>query len=293
MRPLAAWLVARPQNAVIGLAATLLLPFAQVISGTVMSLLVLRQGAPQSALHGVIAVAILLVISLLLGVPVSQVLANAAVIWVPVMLLAALLRSRRSLTLTLQVAALVALLVTLAFYLVLDDPAAYWSDVLVNVAAAFRDMGLQQHADTLLAQREVVAAQMTTLVVLATWSLYVTVLLLGYAIFRLLADKSAEFGRFCDLNFGKVLALTMAVTSVLAVLTGSVWLQNLAFVAFALFWFQGLAIIHWLHAERGLPLLVVILVYALIPLLNALLIMGLAVLGYIDAWFGFRRRKVA
>lgn len=293
MRPLAAWLVARPQNAVIGLAATLLLPFAQVISGTVMSLLVLRQGAPQAALHGVIAVALLLVISLILGVPVSQVLANAAVIWVPVMLLAALLRSRRSLTLTLQVAALIALLVTLAFYLLLGDPATYWSDVLVNVAAAFRDMGLQQHADTLLAQREIVAAQMTTLVVLATWSLYVTVLLLGYAIFRLLADKPAEFGRFCDLNFGKVLALTMAITSVLAVLTGSVWLQNLAFVAFALFWLQGLAIVHWLHAERGLPILVVILVYALIPLLNALLIMALAVLGYIDAWFEFRRRKAA
>ena len=293
MRPLAAWLVARPQNAVIGLAATLLLPFAQVISGTVMSLLVLRQGAPQAALHGVIAVALLLVISLILGVPASQVLANAAVIWVPVMLLAALLRSRRSLTLALQVAALIALLVTLAFYLLFGDPATYWSDVLVNVAAAFRDMGLQQHADTLLAQREVVAAQMTTLVVLATWSLYVTVLLLGYAIFRMLADKPAEFGRFCDLNFGKVLALTMAITSVLAVLTGSVWLQNLAFVAFALFWLQGLAIIHWLHAERGLPILAVILVYALLPLLNALLIMALAVLGYIDAWFEFRRRKAA
>ncbi|MEX0976297.1 MAG: DUF2232 domain-containing protein [Woeseia sp.] len=293
MRSLAAWLVARPQNAVIGLAATLLLPFAQVISGTVMALLVLRHGAPQSALHGVIAVALLLVISLLLSAPVSQVLANAAVIWVPIMLLAALLRSRRSLTLALQVAALIALLVTLAFYLLLGDPAAYWSDVLVNVAAAFREMGLQQHADTLLAQREVVAAQMTTLVVLATWSLYVTVLLLGYAIFRLLADQPAEFGRFCDLNFGKVLALTMAITSVLAVLTGSVWLQNLAFVAFALFWFQGLAIVHWLYAERGLPILVVIFVYALIPLLNALLIMALAVLGYIDAWFEFRRRKVA
>jgi hypothetical protein len=28
-------------------------------------------------------------------------------------------------------------------------------------------------------------------------------------------------------------------------------------------------------------------------LLNALLIMGLAVVGYIDAWFGFRTRKPA
>jgi hypothetical protein len=293
MRPLAAWLVARPQNAVIGLAATLLLPFAQVISGAVMSLLVLKHGAPRAAVQGVIAVTLLAVISLLLQSPVSQVFANAAVIWVPVMLLAAFLRSRRSVTLTLQVAALVALAVTCAFYLALGDPDAYWSDVLVKVAAAFRDMGLQQHADALLEQRDVVAAQMTILVVLTTWSLYVTVLLLGYAIYRSLSEKPGEFGRFCDLNLGKVLALTMAVTSVMAVVTGSAWLQNVAFVAFALFWLQGLAIVHWLHAAGRLPVLVVIMVYALIPLLNALLIMALAVVGYIDAWFDFRRRKTA
>ncbi|HUD97175.1 MAG TPA: hypothetical protein VMO24_06490, partial [Woeseiaceae bacterium] len=263
------------------------------VSGTVMSLLVLKQGAALAAVQGVIAVALLAVISLLLQSPVSQVFANAAVIWVPVMLLAALLRSRRSVTLTLQVAALVALAATCAFYLALGDPAAYWSDVLVNVAAAFRDMGLQQHADALLEQRDVVAAQMTTLVVLTTWSLYVTVLLLGYAIYRSLSEKPGEVGRLCDLNLGKVLALTMAVTSVMAVVTGSVWLQNVAFVAFALFWLQGLAIVHWLHAAGRLPVLVVIMVYALIPLLNALLIMALAVVGYIDAWFDFRRRKMA
>lgn len=48
MRPIAAWLVARPQNAIIGLAGTLLLPFAQIISGTVMALLVLKQGDRKS-----------------------------------------------------------------------------------------------------------------------------------------------------------------------------------------------------------------------------------------------------
>jgi uncharacterized protein YybS (DUF2232 family) len=195
-------------------------------------------------------------------------------------------------TLALQVAALVALVVTLAFYLVLGDPAAWWSEVLVDVATTFREMGLERHADALSAQRDVVAGQMTTLVVLAAWTLYATVMLLGYAVWRSLPEKGPAYGRFCDLNLGRVLALTMAVSSVLAVLTGSDWLQNLAFVAFMMFWLQGLAIIHWLHAERGLPVPVVILAYALLPFLNALLLMALAVVGYVDAWFEFRRSRV-
>ena len=41
---LAAWLVARPQNAVLGLAVTLLLPAPQLTSGVIMVLLVLAQG---------------------------------------------------------------------------------------------------------------------------------------------------------------------------------------------------------------------------------------------------------
>jgi hypothetical protein len=293
MRPIAAWLVARPQNAVIGLAGTLLLPFAQLISGTVMALLVFKQGAAPAALQGVIATAILAVISLLVSASVSQVLANALVIWVPVMLLVVVMRGWRSLTLTLQMSLIAAMLITLGFYVVLGDPTAFWSEVLARISDSFREMGLQRHAEILIEQREIIAPQMTVLVVLTTWSIYAMVLLFGYAFYRTLPGISSDFGRFRDLNFGRVLALTMALASVIALLSGAVWLQNLAFVMFAMFWLQGLALVHWMHAEWRLPVAVVILVYALIPLLNALLIMALAVVGYSDAWFDFRKRKSA
>lgn len=258
-----------------------------------MSLLVLQHGAAIAAVQGLIAAAILALISLLVNAPLAQVFANVLIVWVPALLLAMLMRRARSLTLTLQIAALVALAVTTGFYVVLGDPAAWWSDVLVDVVAAFRQMGLAQHADALSTQREIIAEQMTTLTVLTAWTLYIAVMLLGYAAWRTLPGKRTEFGRFRELNLGRVLALTMAVTSVLAVLTGSHWLQNVAFVAFMMFWLQGLAIIHWLHAERGLPLLVLIVAYVLLPLLNALLLMALAVVGYIDAWFVFRRPNTA
>jgi hypothetical protein len=58
-----------------------------------------------------------------------------------------------------------------------------------------------------------------------------------------------------------------------------------------IFWFQGLAILHWLHAEKRLPAIFLVVVYALIPLLSALPVITFAVVGYTDAWFAYRTRN--
>jgi hypothetical protein len=209
----------------------------------------------------------------------------------PVMLLAALMAKSGSLALALQTAALVAIAVTLGFYVVLESPTVFWTDVLTRLSAFFAEVGLQQQADLIASQKALLAPQMTMVVVSTSWSIVVLVLALGYALYRKLPGKSAAFGRFCDLNFGRVLALTMAVTSVAAMIAGVEWLQNVAFVAFVIFWVQGLAIMHWLHVEKNLHVLFVLGLYALIFVLNALVVVGLAAVGYTDAWFDFRNRK--
>lgn len=292
MRPVAAWLIARPQNAIIGLAATLLLPLSTVVSGTVMALLVLGQGAAPAALQGAVAIAILSASSAIVGAPVSHVLSNGLVIWGPAIVLAALLRHWRSLALTLQVWAIAALAVTVGFYVVLGDPGAFWSDVLANAAQWLRQLGLEQGASRLEDGQQELASQMTVVAVVVFWSLYAMVLLFGYAVYRAVPGKNAEFGLFRDLNLGRVLAVIMAVVALASLVTGAAWLEDLAFVSFAVFWLQGLAIVHWLHAKRRLPLAVVILVYALAPVLGVLWIIGLALSGYLDAWFGFRYRLI-
>jgi hypothetical protein len=291
VQPVASWLVARPQNAVVGLAATLLLPFAQVISGSVIVLLTLQQGLRLALLEGAAALAVLAAISLIVGAPLEQLLVNALLTWMPVMLLAALMAKSGSLALALQTAALVAIAVTLGFYVVLESPTVFWTDVLTRLSAFFAEVGLQQQADLIASQKALLAPQMTMVVVSTSWSIVVLVLALGYALYRKLPGKSATFGRFCDLNFGRVLALTMAVTSVAAMIAGVEWLQNVAFVAFVIFWVQGLAIMHWLHVEKNLHVLFVLGLYALIFVLNALVVVGLAAVGYTDAWFDFRNRK--
>lgn len=290
MQPIAAWLIARPLHAVLGLALTLVLPFAQIFSGAAIVMLVLYGGARTAALQGLIAIAVLAALSLLTGGSLPEILVNGLFAWLPVFLLAWLLRRSRSLTLTLQVSAIAAMAVTLGFYIVVADPTAYWMAVLTDVAAAFRDMGLTEQAGMIVAQAELIAPQMTMVTVLTSWSLIVLVLVLGYAIYQALPGKSAEFGRFCDLRFGRTLALVMAVTSVLALLIGVEWLRNFAFVVFAIFWLQGLSMMHWLRVVGPLPFIVLIVIYAMLPFLNALLVMALAILGYTDAWFDYRAR---
>ena len=294
MQPIAAWLISRPQNAILGLAATyvLFLPLAGIFSGAVMVLLVLHHGVRRAMMYALLAAAVLALMALLSGGSAPQMAFAALMSWLPAYVLAALLGKWRSLTLTLQVSVIAASVGLLGFYAVLGDPSVFWSSWLADEAAMlFREMGLHEQAAALVENQAAIAQQMTVLFVFTIWSLYAFGLLLGYALYSASLEQKSDFGRFCDLNFGRVLALIMAVASVAAVLSGAVWLRNFAFLVFVVFWIQGLAILHWLHAERRFPAVLLVVVYALIPLLSALPVLSFAVVGYTDAWFGYRTRS--
>lgn len=284
MQAVATWLVARPQNAVLGLAVTLLLPAPQLTSGVIMVLLVLAQGTKLALVEASIAASVLLTVSLLFGVSIASIATLMAGTWVPVFLLALLLLNSRSLTLTMQVSVIITALALVGFYVVVVDPVAFWQPYITTMAEIVKQNNLQLNTELLSAE------VMTVSAVLAFWVLYSVGLLLGYALYKGLPQETANFGRFRDLSFGRVIAFTMALTSLLAFVVDAAWLQNLAFVLFVVFWMQGLAIVHWLHGQGQLPLAAVIAVYALLPFLQVLLMTALAVFGYTDAWFDFRRR---
>ena len=290
MQPLAAWLVARPLNAVIALAATVLMPVLQIVSGIIMVLLVLRQGVKAAVVEGLVAGLLLVLVALVGGAPVDQVVGAMASIWVPAVLFALALQLTRSLTLTLQLSALLAVAAVLIFHAVVDDLVAYWQPVLTLMLDWARQNELYEQAQLMEDQPALTANMLTMAFVLASWMMYVVYLLLGYRLFAGIPGETRHYGRFCDLNFGRVMALIMAVLSLLALFVSADWIQSTAFVLFAVFWVQGLAVVHWMHSDGNLPLFVVIVTYVLLPVLHVFLVTGLAVLGYIDAWFQFRRR---
>lgn len=290
MQPIAAWLVARPQNGILILAGSVFLPLSPILSGTVMAILAFHHGPRMASLQAVGAVAVLAIAAILMQAPTVQILLNAGSTWVPALSLALAVRHWRSLTLVLQVSVILAVVVTLAFYVVLGDPTAYWNGFVANMIEVLTEAGLTEQAELLSARQAAIVPQMTMLFVFFSWSLYVLVLLLGYALFQSLPERDGIYGRFRDLNFGRVLALVLAVASVAALASGAAWLQNTALVIFVVFWIQGLALLHWLKAHGRLPVFVLIASYALLPIMNVLLIMAFAVVGYTDAWFDYRAR---
>jgi hypothetical protein len=290
VQALAAWLLARPQNAVLALAATLLLPVLQVFSGIFMVLLVLKQGVRPAVFEAAIAAALLLAVAFVAGYPVAQVGVEVAATWVPAVILAAVLGATRSLTLTMQVSALLAAVVIIGFHIVVDDVTAFWEPVTTFTLEWARTNGLNEQAQVIESNPAQMAQALSIAFVLWGWTKSAVFLILGYRLAAIAPGGIGQFGRFCDLNFGRVIALVMAIVSLLAFAFGAAWLQSLAVVLLAVFWLQGLAVVHWMVVEGELPLFVVIAVYVLLPFLHIFMVMALAVVGYTDTWFRYRRR---
>ena len=286
MPAFAAWLLAKPQNAVLGLAVTLLIPWVppQLTSGVILALLVVAQGPRMAVIEALLAASLMAVISLVFGVPVASIVVLAAVAWVPVLLLAVLLVTTRSLTLTMQVSVILAVVGLLGFHVVVADPVAFWEPLLVAMGELARQSGLELNTELLNAEL------MTVSTTLVFWILPTAAMLLGYGLYKKLPGETRSYGFFRDLSFGKVIAVALAIVSVLAFAVDSTVLRGVAAVLFAAFCVQGVALVHWIHAREMLPVGVVISMYILLPLLQVLLVTVLAVFGYMDAWFDFRRR---
>lgn len=268
-----------------------LLPATRLFGSAVLVLLTLRHGIRRAGFIAAASLAAILVVSLVGGQSIPQVVLVMLELWLPGMFLAVMLQRMRSLTLLLQATVLLAVLAVAGIYMVLGDPAAYWRELLVEFADIWRQEGLDQEADMFLGLQPY-AGQMTSIFVAIGWLMQVGMVLLGYAAYRRLPDETANYGRFRDLNFGRVLASILAIVSILGAAVGTLWLQNVAFVLFVVFWLQGLALLHWLRGIGKIPVAILFLAYAtlLIPGINLISVAGIAVLGYSDAWFQFRTR---
>lgn len=292
MKAVAEWLVARPLNAVIGLAAAQSLPLFGFLSGAVLVYLVLRQGSRLAVIEAAVAGGLMLGLAAILDLPLEPKVTVMASVWLPAMLMSLLLKSGRSLTLALQVAVIIMVLAVLAFFLVAGNPVDFWTTFLTALVDAWREAGLNEQADLVGSQLEALAEHMTVWVAFVSWAISAVMLLLGHTLYQHGPGERQDYGRFRDLNLGRVIASAMAVTSVVAFLAQFAWLQSVAFVMFAVFSLQGIAIMHWLHAEGMVPVFLLVLMYGTMVVLSPIVVTAMAVLGYIDAWFNLRRPRV-
>ena len=122
------------------------------------------------------------------------------------------------------------------------------------------------------------------------WLIYSTVLLFGYFIYIKIPGKKRDYGKFQDLDFGKIIGIALVFFSILAFSTGSIWLQYIAITILAMFMMQGLSILHWLKNEGIVQPIIVAVVYIVFPIFQIFLVAALAIVGYVDVWLGIRHR---
>ncbi len=274
------------------------LPLLGFLSGAVLVYLLLAQGPRQAVIDMMVAGGLILGVTAIIGDSLGPQFWVMSTVWLPALLMGVLLVWSRSLTLTLQISAIVTIGAVLAFYMAAGNPADYWASVMTAMVGEWRASGVEQleaNADLIGPQIPALSQHMTVWVAFVAWALSAVMLLLGHALYRQGPLEWRDYGRFRDLNFGRVMAVLMAVTSVVAVLAGWSWLQGIAFVLFTVFSLQGIAIMHWLHGEGMIPVFVVVLMYGalIVVVLAPVMVIAMAVLGYIDAWFTLRRQKAA
>ena len=294
---IALWLAARPVHAVAAIATsylTLLWP----IGGAILVQTRLLHGYARTVAVAVAAAAVLGLAKFFSG----TLVAGDGLFWLTTMGLSlaiaeGLVRTR-SLTLTAQSLLLVAALVVIVLQLASVDVLSLYGSSYEQWA---KEWVSQTEAATpavsdLVRAFELFAAGMITLL---WWYLAIIVLYLGQAMYqRAGRDKTiTSFGAFRELNLGKIIAASLVVASVAMTLGQFRVASGIALLLFLAFFVHGVAVVSWWLAPKGYgvpvlvatALVVVVLPFALTAQLVGMLLVGLSVLGYVDAWFSVRR----
>lgn len=285
MRDVAAWLVARPQNAVPVLSITLLIPILQPVSGVVLVLLVLALGATRALRLAGLAAAICAVALGVSGTPWQNVVFIVLITWVPLFLLSYSMQATKSFVLTMQASVLVAAAAGVATGILIDDPEAFWQPVIT----VWLEMMGQTAGDMAIANSPEFAENLGAVFVASAWFIYALIFLLGYLAYGRINDETGIYGRIRDLNFGRVLASCLVLMIVLSAVTASKLFDLAAIVLFATFMLQGWTLMYWTFAERKWPLGVFFAV-SVVSVISGYLSAVLMMVGYLDAWFDLRRR---
>lgn len=273
--------------AVVSASAALLLPPLAYVGAAVVGLVTLRLGATEG--FGVLAAGAIALTALgvVLGGLALPLVSTALVLWVPVWLLAILLRLSRSLALVLQVSAGFGAVLVILAYLWLGDPAVWWAprlEAILEPLFMARDLDAGDYIPDL--------ARWMTAMTVAALVLGVSISLIWARAWQARLYNPGGFGaEFRELRLGRqfaVLGLVIVGAAQLSTL-GSV-AADILFTLVVIYLLQGLALAHAaVHITKARRTWLIGL-YGLLLFAAPQLVMLLALLGWLDTWIDVRAR---
>lgn len=296
MRALAAFIMAGRLQAVtaaVGFSVlALLFPPAALLSGAVVALVALRLGvlpALTVVVPGGAALAVL--VGLAAGQPLLGLSVGAAQ-WLPVLALALVLRRTVSWTATLQAALLLGAGVVAVVYGLVHDPARMWLELMEPLLRpVFEQSGMP--AEEITASLEGVAQGMTGAFAASLSLSLVLTLLLARAWQAALYHPGGFRSEFHSLRVGRWPAALLLALLLLGAWAGWPAALELAMVGLAVYFVQGVAVMHGLAARQQWHKGWLVGMYVLLALMLVQMATVLAALGVIDSFADIRQRLAA
>jgi len=287
--------LARRSSAVMATVTSALLslmmpPFAYLLSGSVIGLITLRKGAAQGFQTITLALAILMLFSVVANVPYQIGLGYALAIWFPVWLVAISLRWTESHGIALLVAGLIASLVIIGIYIMLDDVGSWWKNWLTLMIE--KNIPEGDIADYQVALDAAVALFNAVMAVGLMLNILSSVLLARWwqaNLFNRGAFRKEFYALRLPVQLLPISMILIVLTLTLGVNAQSVML-DLSIIVMVMYSIQGISAIHRVVDRYQLSAAWLFATYCLIVLLPHLTVV-LACLGITDVYLDWRIKK--
>jgi hypothetical protein len=274
---------------VVGILAilSLFIPLVSILSGAIVALIILTQGLVSGTRVILVSIAgITLVIYLVFQNPWMGPTIGL-VQWLPLIVLAEVLRRSRSLSLTLLGGMAMAMAAVVLQFLLWPEAEQQWTQIM---QAMFGDMAQQPEIDAeqFAAGIGSLVHWMIVLLMAVMYSTFIATLLAGRWFQARLAGSSGFREEFYAIRLGKGAALVTLGFAVASILLQVDMVLAMAMVAMATFVYQGLAIVHSWSKRYQKPFMLVALYIMMIVFPQ---VVGMiAALGVIDNWMDFRAK---
>lgn len=268
---------------------SLLLPPLALLSSAALALVSLRLGLRQGLIVTLLSTLLVSLMGWLLGLPLILGLVTAMVQWIPVLLLAEVLRRSLSWALTIMAGVGVACVGVVLIHLLIPDVTAFWVSFLQQaLAPLLAQPGVNlPDSDTALIQ---IAQVMTGTLAAVTLMGMLLALILGRYWQALLYNLGGFREEFHALRLGRGLALLGIGLLMLAWLAESTVVFEVALPFLVAFFLHGLALLHASNRQLGLGRIWLVLAYVIMVVALPQMVIMLATMGMMDSIFDFRAR---
>lgn len=270
-------------------------PFATMIitaaltlfSGALVGLIILTQGS-RSGLKAVVVsiVGITVVATIALEAPMLGVSIGLAQ-WLPIVILAQVLRSTKSLTLMMLSGLALALFAVALQFLVWPDLEANWLLVIEESIVQLKQYPEYQDVD--IANNARLLVHFMVLVLgSAMYSLFIGILLMARSMQARLADSDGFSTEFRAISFGKSTGLVAVLLLAFSFWVNQAWILSIALLVMTAFLFQGIAVVHTRVSRSKRSRLLITLFYVLLLIFPQAVVVT-AVVGLLDNWLILRK----